>query len=184
MYRLRGSPLLLLKGESTHKDLQHEFFIKICSHAGALLINHLKQLSERSESLTGTHWLCYDLPFYNTLLDHQIQDKKDNIVAAIIKNQEEHFSHLFSSSISTLQTHGEAWNQSLQMQAEELAQVLLQTHQLEKEEKLRSVKIAKQNETIQQVMILTLVHCLQTDKISFRLVYHKRGHSYNFYKES
>jgi hypothetical protein len=113
----------------------------------------LKQQTERSESLTGTHWQSYDPQFYNTLLDHQIQDKKDNIVAAIVKNQDEHLSHLFSAFISTLQTHGEVWHHSLSMHAGGLAQALLQTYQLE-EEKIRHIKVAKQNGTIQQVIIL------------------------------
>jgi lipopolysaccharide export LptBFGC system permease protein LptF len=114
----------------------------------------LKQQTERSESLAETYWQSYDLQFYNTLLDHQIQDKKDNIIAAIVKNQDDHFSHLFSASISTIQTQGEAWHRLLPMHAGELAQALLQTYQLEKEERIRYSKTAKQNGTIQQVMIL------------------------------
>jgi hypothetical protein len=132
--------------------------IEICSYVGDLFISKLKQLTERSGSLAGSHWQCHDLQFYNALLDHQIQDKKESIVAAIVRNQDEHYSYLLSASLSTLQRHGEMWNQSLQIQAGQLAQALLQSNQLEKEGKVRSTITTKQNDTIQQVMILTLIY--------------------------
>ena len=117
----------------------------------------MKQLAQRSECLAGTHWQCPDLQFYNNLLDHQIQDKKEVIVAAIVRNQDEHYSHLLSTSVFTLQKQGEIWNQTLQMQAGDLAQALLQSYHLEMDGKSRSSIIVKQNGTIQQVMTIALI---------------------------
>lgn len=114
------------------------------------------QLTERSESLAGTHWPSHDLQLNNALLDHQIQDKKKAIVATIVGSQDEHHSHLLSTSLSTFQRHGEILGQSLQMQAERLAQALLQSHQLEEEGKVRSSMMAEQNGMIQQVINFTL----------------------------
>jgi hypothetical protein len=128
---------------------------EICSCAGVSFDSKLMQLTERSESLAGTHWLCHDLQRYNALLDHQIQDKKETIIAAIVENQDERHSHLLSTSLSTFQRHGETLGQSLQMQAGGLAQALLQSHQLEEDGKVRSSTIAEKSGIIQQVMNFT-----------------------------
>lgn len=102
-------------------------------------IDKLKQLKERLDSLTGTQWQCQDPQFYHDLLDHQLQDKKDLIISTIVKGQETAYSHLLSTSFSTVQQQGEIWNQKLQVHAGELAQTLLQSSNLEKEGKNRSV---------------------------------------------
>jgi hypothetical protein len=116
-------------------------------------LSKFNQLKERSESLAETDWQYQDLQFYNSLLNHWIKDKKDLIFSAIVKGQDTSFSHL-STSLFTLQKQQEVWNHTLQTQAEELAQALLQSNGLKKDKKSRSTSKAKENDTIQQVTVI------------------------------
>jgi hypothetical protein len=111
----------------------------------------LNLLKQRSDSLAETGLSCQDLHFYNTFLNHQIQDKKELIVAAIIEGQGLTHNHLLSTSLSTLQKQGETWNQTLQIQSGEFAQALLQYIQLKEDERRRYTVKAEQRGTIQQV---------------------------------
>jgi len=113
-------------------------------------LSQFNQLKERSESLAETDWQYQDLQFYDSLLNHWIKDKKDLIFAAIVKGQDASFSHL-SMSLITLQKQQEVWNQTLQTQAKELAQALLQSNGLNKDKKSRSTLKAKENGIIQQL---------------------------------
>ncbi|KAH9077200.1 hypothetical protein EDB83DRAFT_2671851 [Lactarius deliciosus] len=115
------------------------------------LTDKLTRLKERSDSLAGTRWQCQDPQFYDTLLDHQLQDKKDLIISTIAKGQETAYNHLLSTSLSTVQQQSEVWNQRLQLHAGDLAQVLLQSNDLEKDEKIRSVLKAKEREIIEKL---------------------------------
>ena len=108
-------------------------------------------LKQRSDFLAESGLPCQELQFYNTFLDQQIQDKKELIVAAIIKGQDLTHNHLLSTSLSTLQKQGETWNQTLQIQSGEFAQTLLQYNQLKEDESKRFIAKAKQKGTIQQV---------------------------------
>jgi hypothetical protein len=72
-------------------------------------------------------------------------------MAAIIKGQELTHNQFLSTSLSTLQSQGETWNQTLQIQSGEFAQVLLQYNQLKEDERKRSIIKAQQKGTIQQV---------------------------------
>ncbi|KAH8999134.1 hypothetical protein EDB92DRAFT_934487 [Lactarius akahatsu] len=114
------------------------------------LTDKLTRLKERSDSLAGTRWQCQDPQFYNALLDHQLQDKKDHIISTIAKGQETAYNHLLSTSLSTVQQQSEVWNQRLQLHAGDLAQVLLQSSDLEKDEKIRSILMAKERDMIEK----------------------------------
>jgi len=81
-----------------------------------------------------------------------IQQKKDHIVAAMVKNHNAAYNHLLSTSLSTLQRQGEVWNQILEIQAGKFAQTLLQSDQL-KEDKSRPILKTESQSTIQQVII-------------------------------
>lgn len=113
-------------------------------------VSKLNQLKGRAESLAETNQQCQDLQFYNTFLNDQIQDKKNLIITAIINGQDVNYNHLFSTSLSTLQKQGELWNQTLQNQAGEFAQALLQYDQLREDEKIRSISKAEGKSIIQQ----------------------------------
>ena len=95
-----------------------------------------------------------DPQFYNTFLDHQIQEKKGLIIAAIIKGQDITHNYLLSTSLSTLQRQGEVWNQALQIQSREFAQALLQSNQLKEDNRRRPIMMAKKKDTIQQVTVI------------------------------
>jgi hypothetical protein len=112
----------------------------------------LNQLKQRSDSLAETGLPCQVLQDYNTFLDLQIQEKKELIVAAIIKGQDMTHNYLLSTSLSTLQRQGEIWNQTLQIQSKEFVQALLQSNQLKEDERSRSNIKAKKKGTIQQVV--------------------------------
>jgi uncharacterized phage-like protein YoqJ len=117
----------------------------------------LNQLEGKSESLAETILQCQDQEIYNTFLDHQTQDKMDSIVAAIVKSLDISYNHLISTSFIPLQRQGEVWQQTLQSQADKFAQVLLQSDQLEKEQKDQSSFTQKGKGVIQQVMVITLI---------------------------
>lgn len=72
-------------------------------------------------------------------------------MAAIIKGQDLTLNQFLSTSLSTLQSQGETWNQTLQIQSGEFAQVLLQYNQLKEDERRRSIVKVQQKGTIQQV---------------------------------
>jgi hypothetical protein len=103
--------------------------------------------------LAETIWQHQDQHFYNTFLNNQIQDKKDPIVAAIVKSQDITFNSLVSTSLFPLQRQEEVWHQTLQIQAGKFAQALVQSDHL-KEDK-RNQSSSKQNKkcTIQQVIV-------------------------------
>ncbi|KAI9448055.1 hypothetical protein H4582DRAFT_2068610 [Lactarius indigo] len=115
------------------------------------LTDKLTHLKERSDSLAGTRWQCQDPQFYNVLFDHQLQDKKDLIISTIAKGQETAYNHLLSTSLSTVQQQSEVWNQRLQLHAGDLAQVLLQSSDLEKDERIRSILKAKKKDIMQKL---------------------------------
>src|SRR6267154_545338 len=108
----------------------------------------------RSESLAETILQCQDQQIYNTFLDHQIQDKMDSIVAAIVKSLDINYNHLVSTSFIPLQRQGEMQQQTLQSQAEKFAQVLLQSDQFKKEHKNQSSFKQKGKGAIQQVTVI------------------------------
>src|SRR6267142_1388763 len=107
---------------------------------------------QRADSLAETGLPYQDLQDYNTILDFQIQEKKELIIAAIIKGQDMTHNYLLSTSLSILQRQGEKWNQTLQIQSKEFVQALLQSNQLKEDEKSRYNIKAKQKGTIQQVV--------------------------------
>jgi uncharacterized phage-like protein YoqJ len=102
--------------------------------------------------LAETVLQCQDQQFYNAL-DDQIREKKDSIMAAIVKGQDKAYSHFVLSSLSPFQKQGEVWHETLQIQAGKLAQALLQTDQLKKVKKNQP---SLQMGSIQQVIILYL----------------------------
>jgi len=114
----------------------------------------LDQLKGRSESLAETILQCQDQQIYNTFLDHQIQDKMDPIMAAIVKSLDISYNHLVLTSFIPLQRQGEMQQQTLQSQAEKFAQVLLQSDQLKKEQKNQSSFKQKGKGAIQQVTVI------------------------------
>jgi len=118
---------------------------------GVTSVSKLNQLQERSESLAETILQSQDQQIYNTFLDHQIQDKMDPIVAAIVKSLDTSYNHLVSASFIPLQRQEELWQQTLQSQAENFAQVLLQSDQLQKEQKNQSSLKQKGKGAIQQL---------------------------------
>ncbi|KAI0307182.1 hypothetical protein B0F90DRAFT_1685989 [Multifurca ochricompacta] len=120
--------------------------------ARATFFSRLKQLKERTDSLAGTYWLWQSPEFYNSLLDHQLQEKRDMIVAALVKGQDATFNHFLSTSF-IFQRKAEIWDQMLQKQKEEIAQALLQTKQLDKDGKTRSLLKAKERDTIQELQV-------------------------------
>ncbi len=124
------------------------------------LVGKLTQLKERSDSLAGTRWQCQDSQFYNALLDHQLQDKNDLIISTIANGQETAYNHLLSTSLSSVQQQSEMWNQRLQLHAGELAQVLLQSSDLERDGKSRSVLKAKDKGIIEKVIFSTVLFIL------------------------
>ena len=110
---------------------------------------------------------CQDQQFYNALND-QIQDKKDSIMAAIVKGQDKAYSHFVLSSLSPLQKQGEVWHETLQIQAGKLAQALLQTDHLKKVKRSQS---SLQKGSIKQVIILYPFFLkLMSYDSSFRLI--------------
>jgi len=80
----------------------------------------------------------------------------DPIVAAIVKSLDISYNHLVSTSFIPLQRQGEVWQQTLQSQAEKVAQVLLQSDQLTKEQKNQSNFKQKGKGAIQQVTVILL----------------------------
>src|SRR6266851_8229073 len=123
---------------------------------GVAHVNKLNQLKQRSDSLEDTGLPYQDPQFHNTFLDHQIQEKKGLIIAAIIKGQDMTHNYLLSTSLSTLQRQGEMWNQALQIQSREFAQALLQSDQLKEDNRRRPIMKAKKKDTIQQVTIIII----------------------------
>ncbi len=119
----------------------------------------LNQLEERSELLAETIWQCQDQQIYNTFFDHQTQNKRDHIVAAIVKNLDISYNHLVSASFIPLQRQGEVWHQALQNQAEKFAQVLLQSDQLKTDQRNQSSSKQKGKDAIQQVIIVISNSC-------------------------
>ncbi len=122
------------------------------------LVNKLTQLKERSDS-AGTHWQCQDPQFYKVLLDHQLHDKKDLITSTIAKGQDSTYNHLLSTTLSTFQQQGELWNQRLQLHAEELAQALLHSSELEKDRINQSILRAKVKGNIEKVILFPDIVC-------------------------
>jgi hypothetical protein len=123
------------------------------------LISTLTHLKEQSDTLAGTRWQCQDPQFYDGLLDHQLQEKQDLIISTIAKGQETAYNQLLSTSLSTLQKQGEMWNQRLQLHAGELAQALLQSSDLEKDGKSRSILKAKEKSIIEKVIFFNSDCC-------------------------
>lgn len=78
----------------------------------------------------------------------------DSIVAAIVKSLDMSYNHLALTSFIPLQKQGEIGQQILQSQAEKCAQVLLQSDQLKKEQKIQSSFKQKGKDTIQQVTVI------------------------------
>jgi hypothetical protein len=113
----------------------------------------MNQLKGRLESLAETIWQSHGQQFYAAFLGDQIQDKKDSILASIVKAQDKTYSHAVLTSISPLQRQGEAWHQTLQSQAGKFAQALLQADQLKKDKNQSSFK-QKEKGAIQQVIVL------------------------------
>jgi len=81
----------------------------------------------------------------------------DHIVAAIVKSLDISYNHLVSTSILPLQRQEEIWQQTFQSQAEKLAQVLLQSDQLKKEQKNQSSSKQKGKVAIQQVIVIITI---------------------------
>lgn len=137
-------------------------------------------MKERSDSLAGFRWECQDPQFYNVLLDHQLQDKKDLIISTIVKGQETTYGHLLLTSLSTVLQHGEMWNQKLQLHAGELAQALLQNSDLEKDGKSRSILKAKEKSILEKVLSFTTLafSCFLSQLVSFKSALHKKSHKY------
>jgi hypothetical protein len=77
----------------------------------------------------------------------------DPIVAAIVKSLDTSYNYLVSASFIPLQRQEELWQQTLQSQAENFAQVLLQSDQLQKEQKNQSSLKQKGKGAIQQVTV-------------------------------
>ena len=96
---------------------------------------------------------CQGQQFYNAFLDDQIQDKKAPIMAAIVKGQDMTYNHFVLSSLFPLQRQGEAWHETLQIQAGKLAQALLQTDQLKNDKKNQA---SLEKGAIQQVISFIL----------------------------
>jgi hypothetical protein len=103
--------------------------------------------------LADTILQCQGQQFYNAFLDDQIQDKKAPIMAAIVKGQDITYNHLVLSSLFPLQRQGEAWHETLQIQAGKLAQALLQANRL-KNDKRNQFSLEKG--AIQQVINIIL----------------------------
>ena len=114
----------------------------------------MNQLKERLESLAETIWKSQGQQFYAAFLDGQIQDKKDPIMASIVKAQDKACSHVVLTSLFPFQRQGEAWHQTLQSQAGKFAQALLQADQLKKDKNQSSLK-QKEKGAIQQVIVLS-----------------------------
>jgi hypothetical protein len=113
----------------------------------------MNQLEERLESLAETMWKSQGQQYYAAFLNDQIQDKKDPIMASIVKAQDKTCSHVVLTSLFPLQRQGEAWHQTLQSQAGKFAQALLQADQLKKDKNQSSFK-QKEKGAIQQVIVL------------------------------
>jgi len=116
-------------------------------------ISKLNQLQGRTEFLEETDWQCQDLQFYSTLLDNMIQQKKNHLAAAIVKNHNATYNHLLSASLSTLQRQGEMWNQVLETQAGKFSQTLLHSDQLNEDRRSRQTLKAESQSTVQQLQI-------------------------------
>ncbi|KAI9466993.1 hypothetical protein BJY52DRAFT_1235742 [Lactarius psammicola] len=149
--RLHQLEAWVSRAEGCLGDLPPEINFALPVKKEDALIGKLTQLKERSDSLAGTRWQCQDPQFYKVLLDHQLQDKKDLIISTIAKGQEAAYSHLLSISLSPVQQQSEMWNQRLQLHAGELAQILLQTNDLEKDKKSRSILKAKEKSVIEKL---------------------------------
>lgn len=81
----------------------------------------------------------------------------DHIVAAIVKSLDISYNHLVSTSVLPLQRQEELWQQTFQSQAEKLAQVLLQSDQLKKEQKNQSSSKQQGKVAIQQVTVIITI---------------------------
>ena len=77
-------------------------------------------------------------------------------MAAITLSQDTTYNHLVSAYCLPLQRQGEVWHQTLQTQAGNLAQALLQTDQLKKGKKDQSAFKQKDKGAIQQVIVIVL----------------------------
>ncbi|KAI9508924.1 hypothetical protein F5148DRAFT_1191466 [Russula earlei] len=125
----------------------------------------LDQLKGRLEFLEEPDWQYQELQFYNSFLDHLMQDKKDLIVAALVKSQDVTYNHSLLASLSTLQKQGGLWNQTLQVQAEELAQALIQSDQLKRAKEGKSIINAENKGIIYQLQANIIQQKLQLQAI-------------------